>query len=83
MGVLVFNNGMNDTVSKLLESMDIPVHPAMPKQWEPIDSMYLAGYDYKSEPAVKQRRKTQKGKVKEVGCLCTPGRCYVQLTEFV
>ena len=81
MGVLLFNNGLNDTVHKLLESMDIPVHPDMLKQWEQIDSKRIAGSDYKSAPAVKKR--TQKGKVQEAGCLCTPGRCYVQFAKFL
>lgn len=57
LSVLVFNNGVEDTISKLLVSMDIPVHPDMPSQWGKIDSKRMAESDYKTDPIVKQRRK--------------------------
>ena len=57
LGVLVFNNGIEDTVSKLLAIMDLPVHEEMHLEWKEIDSKRMKGSDYKSNPAVKQRRK--------------------------
>ena len=60
LGVLVFNNGMNDTVIKLLGSMDIPVHFDMKERCKQIDAKCLIGSDYKSDPTVKKRRKKKK-----------------------
>ena len=57
LGVLVFNNGMNDTAIKLLDSMVIPVHFDMQEQCKQIDAKRLVGSDYKSDPTVKKRRK--------------------------
>ena len=50
---------MEDTISTLLVSMDIPVHPDMPSQWGKIDSKRMAESDYKTDPIVKT--KTKKG----------------------
>lgn len=58
LGVLVFNNGTEETISKLIVLMDTPIHPDMPSQWEKIDSKRMSESDYKTDPAVKQRRKS-------------------------
>ena len=58
LGVLVFNNGSEETISKLIELMDIPIHSDMPSQWEKIDSKRMSVSDYKTNPIVKQRRKS-------------------------
>lgn len=56
--VLVFNNGSEETISELIELMDIPIHPDMPSQWEKIDAKHMTEYDYKTNPLVKRRRKS-------------------------
>ena len=33
LSVLVFNNGIKDTVSKLLSAMDLPVNPSVLRDW--------------------------------------------------
>lgn len=48
---------MEDTVNKLLAIMDIPVHDEIHLEWKEIDSKQIKGSDYKSDPAVRQRRK--------------------------
>ena len=40
-GILLFNNGMEDAVSKLLAIMDIPVHDEMHLKWKEIDSKWI------------------------------------------
>lgn len=56
--VLVFNNGSEETISELIELMDIPIHPDMPSQWEKIDAKHMTESDYKTNPLVKRRRKS-------------------------
>ena len=34
LGLLVFNNGIKDTVSKLLSAMDLPVNPSVLRELE-------------------------------------------------
>ena len=38
LGLLVFNNGIKDTVSKLLPAMDLPVNPSVLGELEMIDT---------------------------------------------
>lgn len=52
--VLVFNNGSEETISELIELMDIPIHPDMPSQWEKIDAKHMTESDYKTNPLVKR-----------------------------
>ena len=65
LGVLVFDNGMEDTEGKLLAIMDIPVSDEMHLEWKEIDSKRMKGSDYKSDPAVKQQRKRIREKSKK------------------
>ena len=34
LGELIFNKGTEETISKLIVLMDIPIHPDMPNQWQ-------------------------------------------------
>ena len=38
LGLLVFNNGIKDTVSKLLSAMDLPINPSVLRELEMIDT---------------------------------------------
>ena len=57
LGVLVFNNGMDNTLSKLLPMVNMQVEPAMHLGWERIDDKRISSSDYKTQPSVKRRRK--------------------------
>ena len=57
LGVLVFNNGMDNTLSKLLPMVNMQVEPAMHLGWERIDNKRVSSSDYKTQPSVKKRRK--------------------------
>lgn len=60
LGVLVFNNGLEDTVAKLLTAMELPVSSSMLRELEMIDRKRMQQSDYKAEPVTKQRRKKLK-----------------------
>ena len=57
LGVLVFNNGSEETISKLIELMDIHSFRHA-KPMGKIDSKRMSVSDYKTNPIVKQRRKS-------------------------
>ena len=60
LGVLVFNNGLEDTVAKLLTAMELPVSSSMLRDLEMIDRKRMQQSDYKADPVTKQRRKKLK-----------------------
>ena len=60
LGVLVFNNGLADTVSKLLTAMDLPVNSGMLRESEMIDKKRMRESDYKADPVTKEHRKKLK-----------------------
>lgn len=60
LGVLVFNNGLKDTVAKLLAAMDLPVNSSMLRVLEMIDRKRMQESDYKTGPVTKKRRKKLK-----------------------
>jgi len=60
LGVLVFNNGPEDTVAKLLTAMELPVSSSMLRELEMIDGKHMQQSDYKANPVTKQRRKRLK-----------------------
>lgn len=57
LGVLVFNNGMERTLSELLPMVGMQVEPDMRAYWEKIDRKRISSSDYKSQPSAKIRRK--------------------------
>ena len=59
LGVLVFNNGLEDTVAKLLTAMELPVSSSMLIDLEMIDRKRMQQSD-KADPVTKQRRKKLK-----------------------
>ena len=61
LGVLVFNNGLADTVSKLLTAMDPPVNSGMLKELEMIDKKRMRESDYKADPVTKNTEKSLRG----------------------
>lgn len=84
LGVLVFNNGMNNTLSKLLPMVNMQVEPAMHLGWERIDNKRISSSDYKTQSSVKKRRKKlRREKSKKTGWLCPSRRSYVLLSEFL
>ena len=50
LGLLVFNNGIKDTVSKLLSAIDLPVNPSVLRELEMIDTKRIRESDYKTDP---------------------------------
>ena len=60
LGVLVFNNGLKDTVAKLLTAMELPVSSSMLRELEMIDGKRIQQSDYKADLVTKQRRKKLK-----------------------
>ena len=60
LGVLVFNNGIENTLSKLLPIVNIAVQPAMTAEWQKIDRKRISSSDYKAQPLVKKRRKQRR-----------------------
>lgn len=60
LGVLVFNNGLEDTVAKLLTAMELPVSSSMLRDLEMIDRKRMQQSDYKADPVTKQHRKKLK-----------------------
>ena len=60
LGVLVFNNGLEDTVAKLLTAMELPVSSSMLIDLEMIDRKHMQQSDYKADPVTKQHRKKLK-----------------------
>ena len=60
LGLLVFNNGIKDTVSKLWSAMDLPVNPSVLRELEMIDTKRIRESDYKTDPCTKNRRKKLK-----------------------
>ena len=60
LGVLVFNNGLQDTVSKLLTAMDLSENSSMLRELGMIDRKRMRESDYKTDPVTKKRRKKLK-----------------------
>ncbi|CAH3044827.1 unnamed protein product [Pocillopora meandrina] len=65
LGLLVFNNDIKDTVSKLLSAMDLPVCfveivTTVLRELEMIDSKRIRESDFKTDPCTKNRRKKLK-----------------------
>lgn len=60
LGVLVFNNGLKDTVSKLLTAMDLPVNSSMLRELDMIHKKRMRESDYKADSVTKKRRKKLK-----------------------
>ena len=60
LGVLVFNNGLKDTITKLLSAMDLPVHASTLRELEMIDRKRMRESDYKADPETKKHRKKLK-----------------------
>lgn len=60
LGVLVFNNGVEYTLCKLMPMVNLQVFPAMRQGWQKIDCKRMGSSDYKSQPSVKKQRKKRK-----------------------
>lgn len=60
LGVLVFNNGLKDTVVKLLSAMDLPLNSDMLRDLEMIDRKRMQESDYKTNLETKKWRKKLK-----------------------
>ena len=67
LGVLVFNNGLEDTVSKLLTAMDLPVNSGMLRELQMIDKKRMRESDYKADPVTKKKKKKKKQKKAQEG----------------
>jgi len=61
LGVLVFNNGLEDTVAKLLTAMKLPVSSSMLRELEMNDRKRMQQSDYKADPVTKQHSKSSRG----------------------
>lgn len=57
LGVLVFNNGIEATLSKLMPMINVEVQAGMITGRQRIDGKRMTSSDYKAQPAVKKRRK--------------------------
>lgn len=65
LGVLIFNNGFETTMEKLMEKTSLPFQPCMVSTWETIDHKRMLCSYYKSKEDVKKklnRRKREKAK---------------------
>ena len=60
LGVLVFNNGMQHSLSELMPMVHFQVHSAMQKGWQRIDKKRMWSVDYIAQPSVKKRWKKLK-----------------------
>ena len=60
LGVLIFNNGLQTTLEKLMPACDVQIHPPMTAAWKRIDSERIRVSDYKARANVKGRRKKRK-----------------------
>ena len=55
--MLVFNNGMEATLSKLMPMINVEVQAGMIAGWQRIYDERMSSSNYKAQPAVKKRRK--------------------------
>ena len=78
LGVLVFNNGIEATLSKLMPMINVEVQAGMITGWQRIDGKHMSSSDYKAQPAVKKRRreksKKQNGFVHKEGVMYSSQR---------
>ena len=57
LSVLVFNNGMDNAMSKVFPAMNMETNESMRHKWREIDGERVRSSDYKSNILVKKRRK--------------------------
>lgn len=57
LGVLVFKNGIENTLTELMPMVNLHIHPAMLIGWENIDLKRMDSSDYKSQDSSKKHRK--------------------------
>lgn len=60
LGVMLFNSGMERTLTKLMSKLNIPITNSMSAAWRSMDKNIIYFGDYKSKPETKQRRKKRK-----------------------
>lgn len=56
LGVLVFNNGLETTLSKFMPLINVEVQAGMLAGWQRIDGKRVSFSNYKAQPAVKKRK---------------------------
>ena len=93
LGVLIFNNGLQTTLEKLMPACDVQIHPPMTAAWKRIDSERIRVSDYKARANVKgqmskgagrkergksQRSRTHLCMMKE---LCIGLRTFIQVNK--
>ena len=57
LGVLVFNNGIESTLSKLMPMINVEVQAGMIAGWQRIDGKRMSSANYKAQPAVVNYKK--------------------------
>ena len=57
LSVLLFNSGIESTMTKFLPAMNMTVNGSMRSKWREIDGERIRSSDYKSNQVVKKRRK--------------------------
>ena len=55
--VLVFNNGIESTLSTLMPMINVEVQAGMIAGWQRTDGKPMSSSNYKEQPAVRNRRK--------------------------
>ena len=60
LGVMIFNNGFEVTLTDLMNRLSIPVTSSMKATWQTIDKERVNSCDYKMKKAVKLSRKKRK-----------------------
>ena len=60
--MLVFNNGTQSTLSKLMPMINDEVQAGMIAGWQRIDAKHMSLFSYNSQPAVKIRRREKSKK---------------------
>ena len=66
LGVLIFTEGMEGTMTDFMPAAGLPVEPPMTAAWKTMDSHRITSADYQSTEQVKRRRnKTRRGKSKK------------------
>ena len=84
LGVSVFNDGMDNPLSKHLPMVIMQIESVMHLGWERIDNKRISSSDYKTQPSVKKcRKELRREKLKKTGWLCPSRRSYVLLSEFL
>lgn len=88
LSVLLFNSGIESTMTKFLPAMNMTVNGSMRSKWREIDGERIRSSDYKSIQVVKKRRKRlrrekskkQDGFVHQEGVMYSSGNFYANTT---